>query len=671
MTVADQQHWLSRVRGGPRESTTGFYLAGQTGRIRAAEDLIGWMTGSGRGGLAVVTGSPGTGKSTLLALPVLLAQPDRRADLLAGARPGSLIERTATLLPAGTPIAAVHARGLNADQAARVIAEAFGLVANSAATLLQCLNTSPRKRAIVVVDALDEAVSPPDVLADLLLPLGHQAGLRVAVGGRRPAVPSAAQLTIDLDRPGYQDPEALTDYLRRLLVAAEEPGVRTPYQGIPDQVTAAVAAAIARRATSGDGRTESFLIGRILALSVRGRPEPADVTKPDWQARLPAELTEAFDEDLGRLGDRTPLARTLLEALAWAQGNGLPWENIWVPVARALASHGSPLITNDDVRWLLDKAGAYVVEDLGPGQRSVYRPFHDVLAAYLRGEPTDTEPGSSEDLAAKDAWERHKSETEKVITNALLETVPVDATGQREWDAAHPYLKTYLFQHAADTSTEAASALAQDLSFLAVTDQVTFSPYRGLAAFGPGEAQFFFGREDETSALVTLMATRLEKPGLLIVTGPSGVGKSSLLQAGVLVALRRGALPVPGAESWPIIVFTPGRAPLLELAVRTAAIAGRDAAAVLHVLQTNPAAFAYIARKRSLRHLREQRATMKPCSSLQPRLLIIVDQFEQLFTAGSNEAGAAGVHHRPARGRHHQDRASAGVPGPGRARSPS
>jgi len=376
MTVADQQHWLSRVRGAPRESTTtGFYLAGRTGRIRAAKDLIGWMTGPDPDAsrletprLAVVTGSPGTGKSTLLALPVLLVQPAWRADLLAGAGPGSLIERAAALLPADTPVAAVHARGLNADQAARTIAQALGLVPGSAATLLQDLKTSPRPRAVVVVDALDEAVSPPDMLADLLLPLSGRDDLRVAVGGRRPAVPSAAQLTIDLDCPGYQDPEALADYLRRLLAAAEEPGVRTPYQGIPDEVTAAVAGAIARRATSR-GRTESFLIGRILALSVRGRPAPADVTSPDWQARLPAELTEAFDEDLARLGDRMPLARTLLEALAWAQGNGLPWENIWVPVARALAGHGRSLITNDDVRWLLDKAGAYVVEDLGPGQR--------------------------------------------------------------------------------------------------------------------------------------------------------------------------------------------------------------------------------------------------------------------------------------------------------------
>ena len=45
-------------------------------------------------------------------------------------------------------------------------------------------------------------------------------------------------------------------------------------------------------------------------------------------------MAEAFDEDLARLGDKQPLARALLAALAWAKGPGLPWENIWVPVAR-------------------------------------------------------------------------------------------------------------------------------------------------------------------------------------------------------------------------------------------------------------------------------------------------------------------------------------------------
>jgi hypothetical protein len=117
------------------------------------------MTTPGRDGLAVVTGSPGTGKSALLALPVLLAQPARRADLLARAGDGSLIQRAAAQLTGDTPLAAVHARGLNIEQAARVIAGTLGLVPGSAATLLKDLRDSPRRSALVVVDALDEAIS--------------------------------------------------------------------------------------------------------------------------------------------------------------------------------------------------------------------------------------------------------------------------------------------------------------------------------------------------------------------------------------------------------------------------------------------------------------------------------------------------------------------------------
>ena len=486
MTVADQHHWLSRVRGGPDETTAGFYLTGDTGRLRAAEDLSAWMTDPGPKSLAVVTGSPGSGKSALLALPALLTEESQRRVLLRAATPGSLIEHAASLLPAETPVSAIHARGLNTDQTAGAIAQALGRDASTASGLLEVLDTTPQQdERVLVVDAVDEARSPATLLSGLLAPLSRQPGIRVVVGARRHVLAGVGETdtTIDLDASSYRDPGALTNYIHRLLIAAEERDVTTCYQsgsgtaGADPGLAAAVAGAIAQRVTAREG-AESFLIGRLLALSVRGRSGPVDVTSPDWQSDLPASLAEAFNEDLARLGDAQPLARTLLEALSWAKGPGLPWETIWVPVARALAERGRtpglPSITNDSVRWLLDKAGAYVVEDVGPGQRSVFRPFHDLLASHLRGEPSSEQTGA--DPAAGRSWEQRRRRAEKAITGALLATVPADGQTRPDWVSAHPYLRTYLAQHAIAAGTDTLARLAQDMDFLAVADPVTLSP---------------------------------------------------------------------------------------------------------------------------------------------------------------------------------------------------
>ena len=118
------------------------------------------------------------------------------------------------------------------------------------------------------------------------------------------------------------------------------------------------------------------------------------------------------------------------------------------------------------------------------------------------------------------------------------------------------------------------------------------SPYRGLSAFEERDAAFFFGREAAATQVLERMSRRLEGTGLLVVSGVSGAGKSSLLRAGVLPRMRgAGLASAPGSASWPCLVFTPGRAPLDELAVRVASLAGADAAAVRRGLAADPAGF--------------------------------------------------------------------------------
>src|SRR5262252_800125 len=118
---------------------------------------------------------------------------------------------------------------------------------------------------------------------------------------------------------------------------------------------------------------------------------------------------------------------------------------------------------------------------------------------------------------------------------------------------------------------------------------VTASPYRGLAAFGEQDAAFFFGREAVTGQVLDRMSRCLAGAGLLVVSGVSGAGKSSLLRAGVLPRIRAdGLASAPGAAWWPRVVFTPTHAPLDELALRVAPLAGADAAAMRRSLDTAP-----------------------------------------------------------------------------------
>ena len=78
------------------------------------------------------------------------------------------------------------------------------------------------------------------------------------------------------------------------------------------------------------------------------------------------------------------------------------------------------------------------------------------------------------------------------------------------------------------------------------------APYRGLAAYRDRDAGVFVGRE----RLLARVLDRVAETRVVTLAGVSGSGKSSLLQAGLLPALRAGDLP--GSEGWRIVVATPG-----------------------------------------------------------------------------------------------------------------
>jgi len=175
------------------------------------------------------------------------------------------------------------------------------------------------------------------------------------------------------------------------------------------------------------------------------------------------------------------------------------------------------------------------------------------------------------------------------------------------------------------------------------SDEIGVCPYRGLAAFQPEDSSWFFGRERSTAALVSRLGATAESGGIVMLVGASGAGKSSLLRAGVIPAIRRGALAVPGSEHWPAVVLTPGGDPVkelvrqvpelsdvLDLAVRAEAepADGPDPETLLGQAVVGVHRFA--ARIRAA-------VTTHAARGGGERVVLVVDQFEEAFTLCGDE----------------------------------
>jgi hypothetical protein len=99
------------------------------------------------------------------------------------------------------------------------------------------------------------------------------------------------------------------------------------------------------------------------------------------------------------------------------------------------------------------------------------------------------------------------------------------------------------------------------------------SPYRGLAAMGEKDSDYFFGREQETVDVLSALAAAADR--LPVLLGNSGVGKSSLAQAGALAALKRQAWPegVPPLREAELCEVVSRPAELLSARFETAGLA--------------------------------------------------------------------------------------------------
>jgi WD40 repeat protein/transcriptional regulator with XRE-family HTH domain len=130
------------------------------------------------------------------------------------------------------------------------------------------------------------------------------------------------------------------------------------------------------------------------------------------------------------------------------------------------------------------------------------------------------------------------------------------------------------------------------------------APYRGLEAYQAEDSGLFCGRELATSEVLERLAKLCDERDvtsrLLVVVGPSGSGKSSLLRAGVVPAVRAGALD-SGGRHWAAEVMAPGPTPLetLESCLSSASRSSAPGAPVLVVVDQLEELFRLAAEERS------------------------------------------------------------------------
>jgi DNA-binding SARP family transcriptional activator/ABC-type glycerol-3-phosphate transport system substrate-binding protein len=142
------------------------------------------------------------------------------------------------------------------------------------------------------------------------------------------------------------------------------------------------------------------------------------------------------------------------------------------------------------------------------------------------------------------------------------------------------------------------------------------NPYKGLRAFLEADAGDFFGREAVTRRLIRSLAEDDPAARFLAVVGPSGSGKSSVVRAGLVPALRRGA--IPGSERWYVIEVRPGPHPMREIESALLGVAVEPPPSLMEVLEADELGLA--------------RAVDRVLPDPEGELVIVVDQLEEVFT---------------------------------------
>ncbi|KYG04346.1 protein kinase [Sorangium cellulosum] len=221
-----------------------------------------------------------------------------------------------------------------------------------------------------------------------------------------------------------------------------------------------------------------------------------------------------------------------------------------------------------------------------------------------------------------------------VTVHSLMQVALLDQP-MPELDGARPELGALggiidrcLRKRKAERTASAQQLLSELLPLLPGRHEIVLgadeSPFAGLSAFQEADADRFFGRAED----VARMVTRLRSQPLLAIVGASGVGKSSLVRAGIVPALKRSG------GGWESLILRPGREPMAALAEllghpslltrggsERPEPSGGDASRGRMLVERLRAEPGYLGAELRAWAARKQR-----------RVVLFVDQFEELYT---------------------------------------
>lgn len=181
------------------------------------------------------------------------------------------------------------------------------------------------------------------------------------------------------------------------------------------------------------------------------------------------------------------------------------------------------------------------------------------------------------------------------------------------------------YQDALSMAAQLRAALAGDDIVRAVISDwdltTVVNPYKGLRAFEEADAQDFFGREVLIEELLARLRQEHPLGRFLAVVGASGSGKSSVVKAGLLPAIRSGR--IVGSENWFIAELVPGVYPLRELESALLSIAYSTTDDLIGILR------------------KDEMGLINAVDRVLPGesdVLLVIDQFEEAFNMAQDEA---------------------------------